>query len=518
MEQSSEREAPGLLLTLGLATGPMLTMVDSSVVNVALASITRSLHSSLAVTEWVASGYLLAAAIALPATAYLAKRLGSDRTYLGSIVGFTLLSALCALAPNAGSLVALRVLQGAFGAPLVPLAIARFLGGGEGGTDFSLNSPAAWVGGVVFFLAPALGPTVGGLLIDSVGWPWIFWINVPIGLAGIAAALRAGLHDPRDASTRFDMTGFLLLGTGTGLLTFGAAQAPNAGWLGAGSLPFWSLGAVLVLAYVAWAATRRRALLDVHLLRRRLPYIGTLVASIAAVVMYAMLIVVPTYLQLAQGVSPLTAGLVLLPQGIATGLGIPLGARVAARIGVRPTAVAGMAALVVGTLVLLPVGPGTPLWLLAAVLCGRGCSGGFVIQPLLSAMLAGLSDHETADLSTLVRVATGIAGSVGIAVFLTIFGERERVEITSALSQLHASAGLALAAGNQGMASLSVAAVPPSVRPLLETAAARAFDQTALGLVALALLGVVLAFALPEDSSGAVEGRKVTMRAPEDPD
>jgi EmrB/QacA subfamily drug resistance transporter len=479
---------------LGLAAGPVLTMVDSSVVNVALAAITGAFGSSLATTQWIASGYLLAMAVALPATAYLAKRLGSMTTYLGCMLGFTLVSALCALAPNAEVLIGLRVLQGAFGAPLTPLAIAMFLGGDN--TDTVVRSPV--IAGIVFFAAPALGPTLGGLLIDSVGWPWIFWINVPIGVIGIVSVLRVGLHEPRDHGARFDGIGFVLLGLGAGLAVYGANEGPQVGWLAAGSLPFWASGGVIVGAYFTWAARRQQPLLDVRLLlHRRIAVLSTSVTAVASVVMFAMLILVPTYLQLVQGISPVAAGLVLLPQALATGLGLGLGARVAARAGIRLTAVAGMLALVVGTVVLLLIGGDTPPGVIAGLLCMRGFAVGFVEQPLLSAMLAGLSRVETAHFSTLYDVTQRMAGSVGVGVFLTLFQVRERVDIASALGRVRVPLSDALLANVGGGSSASAASLPPAIHRAVASAMSQALGETSLALLTLALVGTVLALALP---------------------
>src|SRR5499427_4733292 len=194
----------------GLLAGPFLSMVDSNIVNVAIPDIARQLGSPLATAQWVVSGYLLALAAMLAASAFVAKRFGTRRVYLASLIGFTISSGLCALAPNIEVLIALRALQGATGAPLVPLAMSMLLGGG--GSDRKM-SPAA---GVVLFLAPALGPTLGGLLIPVADWPAIFLVNVPVGIAGFLGMTRvpARRSDLGDRNVRFDPIGLALLALG----------------------------------------------------------------------------------------------------------------------------------------------------------------------------------------------------------------------------------------------------------------------------------------------------------------
>ena len=500
MYRSSITGLRGMLLMLGLAAGPVLTMVDSSVVNVALAAITRSFGASLDTTQWIASGYLLAMAVVLPATAYLASRFGSMTTYLSCMLGFTVVSALCALAPSAEVLIGLRALQGAFGAPLTPLAIAMFLGGGN--AVAVAGSPV--VAGIIFFAAPALGPTVGGLLIAGAGWPWVFWINVPLGIAGIASVLRVGLDEPRDRCASFDGVGFMLLGLGAGLAVYGANEGPQVGWLDPRSLPYWLGGGVLVAAYVAWTTRCERPLLDVRLLYRRIAALATTVTAIASVVMYAVLILVPTFLQLAQGISPIVAGLVLLPQALATGLGLGIGARAAARRGMRATAAGGMLTLLAGTLILYVIRGDTPPAVIAALLCMRGFAVGFVEQPLLSGMLAGLSRAQTAEFSTLYDVTQRIAGAAGIGVFLTFFQARERADIGNALQRMGAPVSRSIATaigGDSGAASLS--SLPPGVHAAVATAASQALGETSLALLALALVGTALALVVPNRAGPA---------------
>jgi len=266
-----------------LLAGPLLSMLDSSIVNVAVEPIARELHAPLTVVQWTVSGYLLALGAGLAGTAYLARRFGTLPVYRASVIAFTAASALCAVAPDAAVLVAARIVQGLVAAPLVPLAMSMLLGRGaepaspdQASPDQTRTagarsiSPAA---GIMLFLGPALGPTVGGALIGAGGWRAIFLINVPLGaLAAVAVRhVPAALAPGRRPGARFDLPGLILLAAGLTGLLFGASQGASAGW---GAPTTWvppAAGAVLMTCYIGWAARREQPALDVSLARRRGP-------------------------------------------------------------------------------------------------------------------------------------------------------------------------------------------------------------------------------------------------------
>jgi len=374
-------------MQVALLAGPFLSMVDSDIVNVALPAIAGQVHAALDTAQWVLSGYLLAAAAGLAASAYLAKRVGTLRVYLASLVGFTLASALCALAPTLGVLIAARVLQGALGAPLIPLAMTLLMGREGAGRGM----PAA--AGILLFLAPALGPTLGGALLRVTAWPAIFLINVPVGLIGALLVARALVGSPErgDPSVRVDPLGLALLAGGLVAAIYGATQGPLRGWGSLSSWPYLASGVVLLGTYALWARHRPHPAVDLTLLRHPQAALAVGLCALVSVVMFAMLVLIPLYMEDLQGLSPLVAGLALLPQGVVTGVGLGLGKRVAACWGTRLSALLGLAILAVGTAALLLLTATTPAWATATILCARGVAVGLTIRPLLDAMIAGLA-------------------------------------------------------------------------------------------------------------------------------
>ncbi|WP_432930628.1 DHA2 family efflux MFS transporter permease subunit [Microbispora sp. CA-135349] len=449
----AEAATPTRLMSAGLVAGPILSMVDSSVVNLAVPGLVRELDRPLDVVQWAVSGYLLALAVGLSVTSFLARRFGLVPTYIAGLALFTLASAACALSPDAGALICCRVLQGLGGAPLVPLAIGLLIG--QGGAAAGSGGRVPLSAGLAFFAAPALGVSLGGLLIGAYGWRSIFLINLPIGLLalpGAFAAHRAGLGVRGDRAVRPDLPGLILLAAGLGLATYGVERAAAGGW----ATPWWPAGLALLAAYVLWARRRPQAALALDLVRDPARALTLAVCAVSSVVLFAVLFLAPLYLQTIQHHTGLVTGLALLPQGLAMGLSTWLGGKVAERYSVRSAVVLGMVLLAVMTGLMALFTPDTPVWLTTLVLCGRGLAIGFTSQPLVVSLLGGLAPERVPDGNTLFSVAQRLAGSFGIALLVTFFtargaatgspltGFRETVVLLSAVALLGAMAATGL--------------------------------------------------------------------------
>jgi EmrB/QacA subfamily drug resistance transporter len=434
----------GPLVQYALLAGPLLAMLDSSIVNVAVEPIARELHASLTVVQWTVSGYLLALGAGLAGTAYLARRFGTLPVYRASVIAFTAASALCALAPDAGVLVAARIVQGLVAAPLVPLAMSMLLGRDTGGAR--AISPVA---GILLFLGPALGPTVGGALIGAAGWRAIFLINVPLGALAAVAVRRipAALAPERRPGARFDLPGLILLAAGLTGLLLGASQGASAGWTAPATLVPLAAGGALTVGYVAWAARREQPALDLSLAlghgQGRGPALSMALCALASVVTWAALFLLPVFVQSVQGRTALVAGLALAPQGLITGLSTALAPRFLTALTVRVTVLAGFSVLAVATLGLLLITAATPLWLIAVILAGRSATVGLIINPLLQALVQPLRPDQLGDANTLFNTWQRIAGSFGIGLVAALYTTQARS--AGPVAALH-SAGLVLVA------------------------------------------------------------------------
>lgn len=415
----------GAIARYGLLVGPLLSMIDSSIVNVAVPDIAKDFASQGAATgldqiQWIVSGYLLALGVALAATAYLAKRYGTLRVYTVSMVLFVLASAACALAPNIEWLIAFRALQGFVGAPLVPLAVSILLGkDGIGGGKVPISAA------LTLFLAPALGPTIGGLLIgdgDSSRWRWIFLVNVPVGVIGLLLLLRVprNIGVLANRATKFDPVGFLLLGIGLTAALFGATEGTSQGW----DEPICYLplggGLLLLIAYTFWALRREHPAVNVQMIRHRNSALALVLQVMCSVVAFGTVFLLPVFTQSVQGFSAFDTGIALLPQGIIMGLGTFVGQKLSGRISLKALVLFGFAVLAVSSLFLLFMEKDTPLWVTALILSGRAIAIGFVTTPLLVAMLAPLPEDELADGNTLFNITQRLGGSIGVSILGSI--------------------------------------------------------------------------------------------------
>jgi predicted MFS family arabinose efflux permease len=301
---------------------------------------------------------------------------------------------------------------------------------------------------------------------------------------------------PADPSARFDPLGLGLLAAGTALALYGAGQGASRGWTGAGALPFWSSGLLLVAGYLVWAWRHPHPVLNLRLLRQRETVIPVALSALFAVVSFSALFLVPVVMQTIQGYSALQAGLAMLPQGAAMGLGTVVGGRLVRPERQRLAAVLGTLVLVATTAAMLLIDVATPAWMVSLILCGRGLAFGLVTTPLLVGVMGSLPRSEVADGSTLFNVAQRLAGSFGIGLLATFFALRSGDRVAAAL----AGFGVRLPAGGAGLGSglaASLAQAPPALRAAVDAALASAFHDVVWALVALSATGVLLALLLP---------------------
>jgi EmrB/QacA subfamily drug resistance transporter len=455
--RASTRQRGGLAIA-GLLAGPFLSMVDSNVVNVAIPQIARSLHASLEAVQWTVSGYLLALGTALAASAFLERRFGSRPVYVFSLATFTLASALCALAPSLPFLIGARILQGLAGAALVPVAMGMLLG-----PSSETQRQIPITAGILLFLAPAAGPTLGGILITAFGWPSIFLINIPFGIIGVLGVLVLDERTvrPAQAVAPFDAIGLVLLAAGLGLAVYGSGRGPIDGWLSLSAMPYWAAGAALLTVYVVWAHKHAHPALRLTLVKNAQAGLALALSSLAGVVLFAVLFLIPVFLQTVQHLSAFDAGLVLLPQGAVMGVGMGVTQRLVQRGLIRQTTIAGMAVLTVTTATMLLIGNQTPVWLIAVILSGRGLALGLIVQPLLARMLDRIRSHELADANTLFNVGERLSGSFGIALLASLYaviGFHQTVIVLTLLAGV-GTVGSLLVANPNGSASTDVANV-----------------------------------------------------------
>jgi EmrB/QacA subfamily drug resistance transporter len=339
MTISNERwqATPAQRWTLALsALASFMVVLDMLVVATALSAIQRDLGASLADLEWTVNAYTLSFAVLLMTGAALGDRYGRARMFAAGLALFAVASAACALAPGVGMLVAARAVQGAGAAMIMPLALALL----NGAFPPERRGWATGVYGSLSGIAVMLGPVLGGAVTEAVAWQWIFWLNVPVGLLAIPLVL-AKVRESRGPATALDIPGLALAAGAAFGLTWGLVRAAAAGWSSAETLSALAGGAVLAVAFVAWALRAKAPMLPLRLFRSRAFSAGNAAIFLLNAALTGSIFFTAQLHQAALGTGPLEAGLRLLPWGIPPFLLAARAGALAGRIGERPLIVAG---------------------------------------------------------------------------------------------------------------------------------------------------------------------------------
>jgi EmrB/QacA subfamily drug resistance transporter len=399
--------------------GAIMSVLDTTIVNVALDDLSKDLHSSLDDIQWVVTGYLLALAAVIPVTGWAARRFGARRLYLIALVAFTAGSALCGLAWSSGSLVAFRVVQGVGGGMLMPIGqmiLVRAAG--------PRNLPRVMSAiGVPIILAPVFGPTLGGLLLEHAGWQWIFLVNVPIGAVALTVALRLLPRDQPEDAGRLDAIGLVLIAAGLVGVTYGLAQSGSAGSLTApGVLVPAVAGVALIAAFVMRALRIEAPLLDVRLYADKAFAAASVTTFCLGAALFGAMILMPLYFQTVRGEDAVTTGLLLMPQGIGAAIAMRLSAAATERWGGGLTALSGGLVTVLATVPFVLIGADTPFWLIGAAMVFRGFGIGMSMMPAMTAAFAVLRPDQVTHATPQLNVLQRVGGSMGTAILSVVLG------------------------------------------------------------------------------------------------
>jgi EmrB/QacA subfamily drug resistance transporter len=420
-----------------------MVVLDIAIVNVALPSIKVDLGFSQANLQWVISAYALVFGGFLLLGGRAADLLGRRRMFLIAVVVFTLASLLAGLAWSEGSLITARALQGLGAAIITPAALSILSTTFPEGRERNI-ALGAW--GAVGGFGAAAGVLLGGILTDALSWEWIFFVNVPVGVAAFIAAPLL-LKESRDAHVkRFDVPGAVLVTSGLSLLVYAITQAGQDGWLAGDILAYFGISAALLAAFVAWEVRHPEPLMRFGILRTKTIAGSNVVGFILGTAMFAMFLMLTLYMQQVLGYSAMKSGVAYLAVAGTAIFTSAVAAQLVTRIGVKPVMVTGMVALTAGLVFFTQVSVGgsyvtdlLPGFLLVAV------GIGFAFVPISIAALAGVQAAEAGLASGLINTSQQIGGALGIAALSTIATTRTENAIGDGASQ-----SAALVTGFQG--------------------------------------------------------------------
>lgn len=403
-----------------LVLGTFMATLDSTIVSVGVETLARRFDASVAEVQWVTTAYLLAVVTAVPASGWLAARFGGRRTWLTAVAGFVLASLLCGLASSLPMLVAFRVLQGLAGGLLPPTGqalLARAAGPERIGRLIS-------VVGVVPLLSPVLGPLASGAILTVADWPWLFYVNLPVGVIAVLLALRYVAADqPADPREPFDFRGAALLSPGLAAVVFGLTGFSDGypKWLSSAAVV---VGLLMLAAFVRHGVKARAPLLDPRLFTR--PPFGA--AALALVVLgasvFGTMFLLPLYLRRGAGLGAWDTGLLLVPQGIGAAAGSVLVHRLVDRIAPRTLVVSGIGLVALGTAAFTQLGPELPDAVLAISLLLRGFGAAMISAPVLALVYRSLEKTQLPRAAGALNLLNTLGGSVGTAVLALVLQNR----------------------------------------------------------------------------------------------
>jgi EmrB/QacA subfamily drug resistance transporter len=411
MNELSRGRRIGILLICSMSL--LIVGLDVTIVNIALPSIGRDLHASVSGLQWVIDAYTLVLASLLMLSGSTADRLGRRKTFMVGLLTFVVGSLLCSLAPNLTTLVVFRMMQAVGGSMLNPVAMSIIT---NTFTDAKERAQAIGVWGAVIGVSMALGPVIGGLLVDSVGWRSIFWINIPIGVVAAALAFRYIPESRAPKARRIDGVGQGLVIALLASLTYGIIEAPTSGWTSGVIVGAFAVALASLIGLLLWEPRRTEPLIDLRFFRS-IPFSGATVIAIAAFAALGGFLFLNTlYLQEVRGLSPLHAGLDTLPMAAMALVFPTISGRIVGTRGARiPLVIAGVT-LLVSCLMLVRVSDTTPFtWLFAAYVV-FGIGFGFVNAPITNAAVSGMPRAQAGVASAIASTSRQIGATLGVAV------------------------------------------------------------------------------------------------------
>jgi EmrB/QacA subfamily drug resistance transporter len=482
------------LVAIVFVIGMFMDTLDTTIVNVAIPKLGAQLGAGASI-QWVATGYMLSLAVWIPGSGWIGDKFGTKKVFLFALTMFTAASALCGAAESVNQLIAFRILQGVGGGMLTPVGTAMLYRA----FPPAERARASAVLTIPIVIAPALGPVLGGFIVDNFSWRWIFYINLPIGALGIVFASIFLKEEKQPRSGSFDIMGFLLSGAGLAMLLYGLdlahevneQQAVIYGWSHPFTLAMLGGGALCFSALV-FVETRvvKQPMLHLRLFGQRMFRNGNITAFLTFGGFIAGVFLLPFYVQTFRGESALTSGLVQLPQAI----GVILVGRVVAikypQVGPKRFLLSGVLGASLATLGLLFVGATTPLLVPAALFFVRGVFMAQVFIPLNAATFSQISGRETGNASALYQTTRQIGSSLAVALAFTIMGWRLPIRIKDAVSSLPATADAAAHAAAKAVGQVG------------------AFHDAVLACGIISLLGIVGVLLIRDEDAAASMGKK----------
>ncbi|RPK23411.1 MULTISPECIES: DHA2 family efflux MFS transporter permease subunit [Paenibacillus] len=399
-----------ILPLLAIIVGMIMVILDSTVVNVAIPNLVQYFETDLKTIQWTVTGYTLALSAVIPLAGWLTDRFGAKRVFLFTIAMFTLGSVLCSIAQSPEQLIIYRIIQGLGGGMVAPIGMAMV---------FRLAPPerrGSIMGmlGIPMLLAPALGPVLSGWFIESLSWHWIFLINLPIGIAAFILCIKFLPDTDRGRTPALDLLGMILAPIAFSMLAYGVSEGGTS-WTSATTLTGVIVGGVALILFIIVELRHQNPLLELRVFKSSDFSRGIILAWVSQVALFGAMILIPLYLQQIKGYTALETGLILLPQALASGVGMPLGGRLFDKIGARPLAFVGLGIISGALFILSSITAETGLGLIITALVMMGLGMGLSMMPLNTHVLNAAPRKLVGRVTPLTAAAQQVVVSFAVA-------------------------------------------------------------------------------------------------------
>ena len=420
------------LVTIAITLGMFMSLLDSTIVNVAIPQMQRTFGASIHDVQWVVTVYMLTQAAVIPTAPFLTAKLGGKRAYVWTLSAFVLGSLLCGFAWNLPSLIIFRLIQGIGGGVLLPMVMTLL---------YQAFSPeergmAASATGIPLMVAPALGPVLGGYLVGSFGWQWAFFINVPLGIVAVVIAQMVLKKTPSEPQASFDSTGFFTVAAGSAMLLYGVSTVTSGDYT-IGNLLFLLCGILLLCAFVLIELFKvghgQKPLLDLRRFKDATFAFSSLTSVFTTFVRFGLLFLLPIYLQTLRQQTVLQAGGIQGAQALAVMATLPIAGRLSVKVGPRIVVIIGLIVFAGVAALMIMFALTTPIWMIVGILILLGCASGLVQQIPVAAMsrIEKEEQEEVANGSTLLTVLQALSAPLGVAVLSSIVQARSQQYKTS---------------------------------------------------------------------------------------
>ncbi len=423
------------LQLLVIILGTFIAILTSSTVNVALPTMMTVFGVSASDAQWVLTSYMLTMGVVIPMAGYLGDNFGYKRVYFLALLFFITGSMLCGISWNIPTMIVARVIQAVGGGIMQPLGMAIVY----------RSAPRSKIGlvlgvwGIAAMAAPAIGPTVGGYIVEYVNWRVIFYLNVPIGILDLFLASMLLTETQLIKAKKFDFNGLILCGVGLFCLLLALAKGNNKGWSSAYIVSLFTIAALSLLIMLYHELRADDPILELRILKDPIFTLSLIIGSVLSIGMYGAIFLVPILLQNVLGQSALTSGLILLPAGVAMALMMPVSGRVFDRFGSRGVTIVGVAMVIIGTWLFAHVNQNTPFRYMTIVLAVRGMGIGLSMMPSNTAGMMNIPAYLVGKASSMSNMFRQVAACFGVAMFTTIMQNRQAFHLAMLAQSINIS-------------------------------------------------------------------------------